>query len=250
MRKISKYYILLLLCFGYSNLVAQVSVGRDNNGDIDVTIYKGLSKQESKMINDTHKMVLEIKQEQYRQDSIHQAEKMENERKMALIDSTNTIERQKLQQEIQRKDSIYQAQTKYYEREMKKLNDQINNILLKLVHPYGIKFITMKKSTWRWVCNSVGVAGVGSGIGFCIAANNNHANYNNNVAQTLTEHNRYRKNAETYQGVAIGSFVVAGVAFLSNMLCSQVKNDIRFAPAVTTDPQGNPTAGLSMNIKF
>ncbi|GHT32976.1 hypothetical protein FACS189434_06030 [Bacteroidia bacterium] len=119
-----------------------------------------------------------------------------------------------------------------------------------LIHPFFIKSYTMKKSTWRWICNGVGGAGVVSGIGFCIASHNNYNNHKDNIAPTLTKHKDYYDNYKNYHCAAIGSFVVAGVAFLSNVLCSQVKNDIRFAPAVIADPQGNLQAGLSMTIKF
>jgi hypothetical protein len=119
-----------------------------------------------------------------------------------------------------------------------------------LIHPYFfIKSWTVEKKTWRWVFNGVGVViGIGGGVGFGIAANNNYENHINNIALTKTKHSQYYSNYKLYSGLMWGCIGVGVVALSSNLFCSPVKDKVTISPGIYADPQGN--MGMSVKIKF
>ena len=117
-----------------------------------------------------------------------------------------------------------------------------------LVHPYGIKSWRMEKKTWRWTFNSIGVAAVGGSIGMGIIASRNYQLHAANGASMRREHQQYYKDYKLYSGLMGGCTALAVVAFSANVLYIQVGNDVRIAPGVWVDWQGNAQA--SLNIKF
>ena len=117
-----------------------------------------------------------------------------------------------------------------------------------LVHPYGIKSWRMEKKTWRWTFNSIGVAAVGGSIGMGIMASRNYQLHAANGASMRREHQKYYKDYKLYSGLMGGCIALAVVAFSANVLYIQVGNDVRIAPGVWVDWQGNAQA--SLNIKF
>lgn len=117
-----------------------------------------------------------------------------------------------------------------------------------LVHPYFIKSWLMEKKTWRWTFNSIGVAAVGGSIGMGIMASRNYKAHTANEASTRREHQQYYKDYKLYSGLMGGCIALAVVAFSANVLYIQVGNDVRIAPGVWVDWQGNVQA--SLNVKF
>ena len=260
--RVKIYIIALLFCYGCISLSAQNPAQNQLSGG-QGNIGTNYGIQNNYFTNTKELTEIKKGQEQImaKQDS-QNLQLNRIEQRMAITDSI-------YRNDIAKRDSINQVLIKEREllvNEHRVMNDSIIAINQRRVElesiieiqkkgnllPFGIKQINNnpKGLGYTFAVSQVAVPAIWFG-GFYCKALNSYDKYENRIALTLEEHNKYFNDYKTNRCVAIWGAVGTGViVYAVNVLCNYYCTKIEINPQTFTDLQGNLGVGVSIGFKL
>lgn len=254
----NQYILLLLLLFFcvFMNVSAQdnIKIKQEGNGNTQINNINNNKKE-------LDRLEKEVRQSNRKLDSIM----LWTERIRQEIDITDSL----YSRNIAQKDSSINILKKELYALIDESNIQKNSIFTKNQRialldsiiqiqkkgnfvPLGIKQIknNSKALGYTFLVSEITVPII-LGIGFEYVANRNYEQYEDQTAQTLSEHNNFYKKYENYHNAAIWAPIVSFVGIYGiNILCNYYCTKIEIKPQPIFDLQGKCGIGISVGFKL